>query len=996
MDSMELEDVWEKVISSNRGIGRVEVAAVVGAEGVGKTRLVEQFYRKIASSQSFWPSELIGQTLIPTLPAVADDASPTFLWWAIRFHDSEARHRPIESLGLVQLDEMTTALNSALPDALGAQIIEPVADMIAQGLVASVKPFFSLGKVIFDAFQQASDEKPLERKAIAERERKFSDSLQLLNQALRPFKKKIPLVLVLDDFHYATKDPSALAFLEKLAEIAEQAEWNLFVIATVRLDAWENPLQGAAAPSLTELFGREARISVVQLDPATPEESMRVITSRFPGMTTAQVFDLISHVGGNRRVMNEILDAIAAAPVIFENRDLKGRVQSQALESFLKRDRKERQHLSTRLEAESEILKAFIYSAACLGRIFDPDLVFRVIAEAGYTEEAKESLLGRCVALGLLGSGSNVEFASDASQAAAMRLGYTLPSAQMLQVAAHRKIADTFSAALDQLGTDGVAFRETGRIAIAETAWSLFRDLNSPTLNHLAARAAMILFLDARSQGAARLAAKISLELTEFPPRLLRCDEWLMLVPYLRLAGRKDLISKTGASAKEAADGTRMDEIRLQLFEIKNGLHTDPESACQTFVAELEQMPRDDMEVSLLLIRALYLYRRTGEQSALISRTEMFMRKSEEAIASSSLRRNTLSYRDALDYQLLACLQAYSEVQEVDPNAAQEWLAKAEAVFSTYKGFTERHQFTPAALIAKALLSARDGLDAEEPLHRFRKLYDFDHEIDEFGFDRVLAELDSIQIDLIDQCLAVVNQLLDDGDAAWPTHYAELDGLTAQQMKTRLIMRKSRLKRRAAEVKDDLQGVVDAIEDQFIYLSQDFLEEPNSSLRSEYDKVEGGGRPELHTVFVALFRAQLDTAFRLIEKNETPESLHVLRQSCSYLVENLSDSYTARLTKFLSLPDAERHQDMLVQLSAPIEEACSVITRTLLAVRHGCPSIDLEIRQRTERSLLELRVNTLSMASAGTSLRLRYKAPQSWHARVLADEAELEMLPKLD
>lgn len=420
---------------------------------------------------------------------------------------------------------------------------------------------------------------------------------------------------MLDDFHYAAKDPSALAFLEKLSEIAEQAEWNVFVIATIRLDAWENYLREAAAVSLSHLFGREAKISVVRLEPATPEETMRAITSRFPGITTDQAFDIISHVGGNRRVLSEILDAITDAPVIFENRDLTGRVHSEGLTNLLKRDREERQYLSIRLEVESDAVKAFIYSAACLGRVFDPDLVFKVITEAGYTEDAKESLIDRCVALGLVALRSKVEFASDASQAAAMRLGYTLTSAPMLQAAAHRKVADTFGEALQQFGTDGPAFREANRIAIAETAWSLFKDLNSPSLNHLATRAAIVLFSDAKAQGAIKLATQIAMELTNFPGRLLNCNEWLMLVPYLRLSGRKELIFRASASAKETSDGSRIDEIRLQLFEVKSGLHPDPESACQALVIELEKMSFSDMEISLLYVRALYLLCQNSGQS---------------------------------------------------------------------------------------------------------------------------------------------------------------------------------------------------------------------------------------------------------------------------------------------------------------------------------------------------------------------------------------------
>lgn len=372
------------------------------------------------------------------------------------------------------------------------------------------------------------------------------------------------------------------------------------------------------------------------------------------------------------------------------------------------------------------------------------------------------------------------------------------------------------------------------------------------------------------------------------------------------------------------------------------------------------------------------------------------MTKSKKAIERSSLRQNILAYREAIEYRLLGCLHSYSEVREIDASIALEWLEKAEAVLVSYEEIAEAHQFSPAALILKALLTLGGSLDAEGPLNKFKKLYGFDHEIDEFGFDPALAGLDSLQIDLIDQCLALVTQIADEEDTPWPTPYEEFDGLTPQQMRVRLIMRKCRLRRRAAEVRDDPLGVLDAINDHFIYLNKDFLEETEASAHSEFNKVEGGGRPELYPVFVALFRSQLDVAFRLVEKSETSESLDILKNSCFYLVENLGRSHIDRVSKFQSLPIFEQSQDALEQLASPIDEACSIITKTLLSVRHGCPRIDIKLRQRTERSLLELRVEALELASVGVSMRLGKDVPQSWKARRAADKAELEILSKVD
>lgn len=89
-----LQDAWQAVAS---GEGP-RVVVLLGDSGVGKTRLVQEFYGWLSGQyrseddRGYWPPSLTeaGRNLLinPPLEEIDSDQNPPFLWWGIRLSNS--------------------------------------------------------------------------------------------------------------------------------------------------------------------------------------------------------------------------------------------------------------------------------------------------------------------------------------------------------------------------------------------------------------------------------------------------------------------------------------------------------------------------------------------------------------------------------------------------------------------------------------------------------------------------------------------------------------------------------------------------------------------------------------------------------------------------------------------------------------------------------------------------------------------------------------------
>src|SRR5882672_12050700 len=76
--------------------GYPQIVVLLGESGMGKTRLAQEFFKRIAAnldSGRYWPQEL-GQNdrnldINPRLNSCGDGV-PSFLWWGLRFSDGAA------------------------------------------------------------------------------------------------------------------------------------------------------------------------------------------------------------------------------------------------------------------------------------------------------------------------------------------------------------------------------------------------------------------------------------------------------------------------------------------------------------------------------------------------------------------------------------------------------------------------------------------------------------------------------------------------------------------------------------------------------------------------------------------------------------------------------------------------------------------------------------------------------------------------------------------
>jgi len=98
-----IKSIWEEVKQGNP-----KLAVIMGHPGLGKTRLVQEFYHYISTSDDgvgeggYWPDKLsrLDESLkiSPSPSECIDDNPMNFLWWGLKLADSGSNSATVSSL----------------------------------------------------------------------------------------------------------------------------------------------------------------------------------------------------------------------------------------------------------------------------------------------------------------------------------------------------------------------------------------------------------------------------------------------------------------------------------------------------------------------------------------------------------------------------------------------------------------------------------------------------------------------------------------------------------------------------------------------------------------------------------------------------------------------------------------------------------------------------------------------------------------------------------
>lgn len=353
----QIKDLWKKACE-----GRPQVVNLVADTGAGKTRLVQAFYEWLSiypehsdgiCSQNYWPNDLgVGRQRVvnPPLERFAsfdlnNDRIP-WLWWGMYWTDADGENE----CGLVRFHDYIDVHLSMLELQRNAfsKSLADVRDTVrneAFGFVAGLIPGGSQARSVFDLAKklQANRKEHKEaQKGLASQDKNRQEALaesiverlRLVFNSKKKSSPPIPLVLFLDDIHFATdisRDGFSLQFLDRLMRQAGREQWPLLVLTTHWKGPWQLHRKGV---NLEE--GKPWRRIMLELDVEQniktpdihtlklhniPREELRsVILDYLPGLNREDQDKLLALVD-NVRWLVEVLNALSDSAENFEDND---------------------------------------------------------------------------------------------------------------------------------------------------------------------------------------------------------------------------------------------------------------------------------------------------------------------------------------------------------------------------------------------------------------------------------------------------------------------------------------------------------------------------------------------------------------------------------------------------------------------------------------------------------------------------------------------------
>lgn len=337
------------------------LAVVCADRGMGKTRLVQELYRHLATAcdpDDYWPdASLFKGNNLRVAPDFADAATRAhfasfttaerpmpFLWWGLRLNDPEDRNAVRTDMAGHRrtLDpHLERALFAREHTAKRATVKHTAKDTakdaalkIAEALLESV-PGIGLGKNLIEVgvgvFKTArshvearrlegefacADISALEEKRSDDIYERTVDDLEAV-LAPAPGSTRVPAVVFCDDAQFARDggDEGALRFLEKLWKRAEEGQWPLLVVATHWEVDWQQD-RLADGKSFAKLFQHAASDLETSTIVHFPKQSNlgAMIEQGLPGLPREDVELLLRKVDGNPQVLIELVGLIQRSP----------------------------------------------------------------------------------------------------------------------------------------------------------------------------------------------------------------------------------------------------------------------------------------------------------------------------------------------------------------------------------------------------------------------------------------------------------------------------------------------------------------------------------------------------------------------------------------------------------------------------------------------------------------------------------------------------------
>ena len=403
--------------------GKPQLVAIVAETGFGKTRLVQEFFNWLSTTEDgvgengYWPDRLLRvvdnlQVNPDPRDCAADGRTMPFLWWGLRLNDPGGRNeiittalRPAEEYLKVHLTAYLRTL--ALTELRRRQALRGGTKLADVGLnLASMVPgagavfsILSLGKTLGEAGQEAAAleneirnvESAMPSAAAAALSQR-TDLTRLILEDIRRVVSNppagmapIPAVIFVDDAQWLRLDPTLCALVRMILAAAAAERWPLLIVAT----SWEKEWRLSGHDAVSALFA-ESGINRVELMLGRATGLGELVDTAFPGLSSGQADAMLARADGNPRFLDEILSRLHRAPGLFVGRDQRGALTRDG-EILVAKERIE-EVVRDRLQAAPAHVQGALGLASLQGIRFSPAVVVAIAAKVGIAG-AREGLL---------------------------------------------------------------------------------------------------------------------------------------------------------------------------------------------------------------------------------------------------------------------------------------------------------------------------------------------------------------------------------------------------------------------------------------------------------------------------------------------------------------------------------------------------------------------------------------------------------------------------
>ena len=366
-----------------------QVVSLVAESGLGKTRLVQEFFAWLSTTQDgeadkgYWPDELTRvhnrrarRELLTLNPDPADCArdgrSIPFFWWAIQLPDcQDDPNRVVTSLSqyeyrlklhllaylnAVRVAELKrehaksgggTAFDLGL-NVAGEILPQVILSAIPGGSLAFtlLSSMIDMGKWGYETAKRQQDINAMGAplapdEALAEKRHDITQTIlanlnTVCNAPPEPLEP-VPLVLVIDDAQWIAGDLSLCKLVSDLLALAGEHRWPLLLIVT----SWETEWH-AATPidwttdrrgSIRDIFMHpQVKLQEVRLQPIAEFDT--IVGAAFPGLLPEQRKMVVDKAEGNALCLYDILHHMGERQQFFIDRNPHNALTSEGAESL--------------------------------------------------------------------------------------------------------------------------------------------------------------------------------------------------------------------------------------------------------------------------------------------------------------------------------------------------------------------------------------------------------------------------------------------------------------------------------------------------------------------------------------------------------------------------------------------------------------------------------------------------------------------------------------